>query len=243
MAGLDQHTVMALHCDGSNGSTAFPDAMAMNVVTAGGNAAVTNSQYQFGGGSLSLPDNASYLSIPNAPYFSPAGPYTIDFWMQPVTVPANQTAFLRSNFPFYCPFAIYRDNNGACSFYASSNGTSWDIANDVGFGISPTNVWTHIALVWSGSTYYLFKNGALTIAFGNSSRPFPASGPLVLGAEDPNFTACFVDELRFSNVARWTSSFIPPINAYSFDGTLGQENPNFSTFSPSLVLREIMLDY
>jgi hypothetical protein len=83
--------------------------------------------------------------------------------------------------------------------------------------------WNHYAIVRSGSNFYGFVNGQLydssswagsVVAFGATvyiGRDYTLSGPHYYG---------HIDELRVSKgIARWTSDFTPPTQAYGAGGS------------------------
>jgi len=81
-----------------------------------------------------------------------------------------------------------------------------------------TYTWMHFAYVRSGTTNYIFINGILS--FQNTTNVFDASNYLRVGqCFDGGATTNqgYIDELRISSVARWTSDFTPPTSAYTLD--------------------------
>ena len=82
--GNDRFTYLLLHCDGTNGSTSFPDASQSNhALTAYGTAAVSTAQSKFGGASLSADGTVnSYLETPDSIDWNLLnGEGTIDLWV------------------------------------------------------------------------------------------------------------------------------------------------------------------
>ena len=222
MAGLDANTVLLLHCDGTNGSTAFPDATTKNIVTAHGTAQISTTLPKFGSGDAVFEvggqSAANYLSVPDQPYFRPTGDYTIDFWTyldnnavesDLVGKPDNATG--------YCPYLILASSSGIY-FFASSTDGSWDIANSVFFGSISASAWHHVAVCRSGNTYYLYVDGMLNATVSSSSTPMQQTNPLTIGARPTGFgTAGYIDEFRFSNIARWTGNQFPLPGVYTPD--------------------------
>ena len=76
------------------------------------------------------------------------------------------------------------------------------------------NTWYHIAIVRSSTTFYLFINGTQVAI--NSSPPAGTTGRLTLqwigDVSNNNFHPVngYIDELRVTNVARYTANFTPP---------------------------------
>ncbi len=214
----DVLTELLLHCDGADLSTSFPDASAdANVVTALVNAHVSTTQSKFGGASGFL-DGTSSLSIPSNSDFMPSGDYTIDLWIFPTAYPAAEGRIFNKDNGAYSPYNIYIDSSHNLLFSASSTGTSFDIASGKSLGNTALNVWSHLAVVRSGNNYFLFKDGVQTDTFSSALLPVQQPGAAVLiGSWGPgnNLYTGYVDEVRFSNTARWTSAFTPEVAAYS----------------------------
>ena len=102
-------------------------------------------------------------------------------------------------------------------FFASSNGSSWDIANAKDMGSLDLNTWVHHAIVRDNNTWYIFKDGTQTDTWSHSGTLLAASVPLAIGVYNGgNWFAGYLDEFRISKgVARWTEDFTPPGTRYS----------------------------
>lgn len=75
--------------------------------------------------------------------------------------------------------------------------------------------WNHIAFVCHSGMIKIYLNGALVISRAKYTYTFP-SGNLYIGSRFYNnydFNG-YIDELRISNIARWTSNFTPPSKPY-----------------------------
>ena len=99
----------------------------------------------------------------------------------------------------------------------SSNGTSWDIANQVQIGTPSGAGFDHYALVRSGNVYYAFQNGILINSFGNPLPPrYNGTSSLTIGGPWSSYYATgYLDEVRITKGdARWTTNFTPPTSEY-----------------------------
>lgn len=76
------------------------------------------------------------------------------------------------------------------------------------------NAWLHIAVVRKNMVYYVFFNGKLTAVSEVSST---TNNTLFSWQADSFYYA--LDELRVSDVARWTEDFTPPADAYPYEPT------------------------
>ncbi len=117
-----------------------------------------------------------------------------------------------------------------------SNGT---LSPDAAFSI-PLNNWVHFALsVTSSNSASIFYNGA-KVGEEQLSAPLCISSDMILGANgdmDPQtFFKGDMDEVRISNIARYSDSFTPPaapftvdsntLDLWRFDGTTNDELTN-----------------
>ena len=104
----------------------------------------------------------------------------------------------------------------------------------------PYNEWVHIAGVYDGSTLYLFVNGNL-IASESYSGPISDSrnediviNRHVWASGSSSRLSGQLDELRISNIARYTSNFNPPNYEFENDNnTMGlwHFNNDFNDYS------------
>ena len=110
------------------------------------------------------------------------------------------------------------NNSGgtALEFFASSNGSSWGIAEAKSMGSLSLNEWVHFAVVRSGSTWYLFKNGQQTDTWSSGLALAAGSNNWALGIyNNGNWFQGYIDEYRISTIARWTTNFTPESGPYT----------------------------
>ena len=75
-------------------------------------------------------------------------------------------------------------------------------------------------MVRSGSTFYAFENGVCK-GSANSSAAFAFTKPINIGYYLGGCFSGYMDEIRISDVARWTADFTPPQEAYTFRRRVG----------------------
>ena len=111
---------------------------------------------------------------------------------------------------------VIQDYSGTVYVWISSNGTTWDIANEVKIGTPSGTGFDHYALVRVGNIYNAYQNGVLTNSFANPLPPYySASNTLYIGGRAGTDATGYLDEFRISNgVARWLSNFTPPTSEY-----------------------------
>jgi hypothetical protein len=191
------------------------DATAKNDLETVGNAQISTTQSKFGGSSMYFDGTGDYLRVPYSKQWALGGDFTIEFWI-------NYSA--HGNYGGIVSCA--NSNTGsppsagwAVVFYATTNNLYFEGQGGVGIQSSSsisTNTWTHCAVVRSGSTITLYIGGT-SVGSGTSSTVFDStSDPLLIGIER-GFSGTmtgYIDDLRISRYARYTSAFTPPTAAF-----------------------------
>lgn len=218
----DGNTLLLMHFDGPNGTDIRDSSIYNRPVTLYGDAQISTAQSKFGGSSGLWDGTGDGLSVPDATELNfGTGAFTIDLWVRLSSTSVVQTLVTKraaaggNTSPFHI---IYNNTGTRFEFYSTSNGTSFDIANGVSMGTGVINTWAHLAVVRSGSSFYLFKDGTqVGSTITNSSSLYVNSDTVRVGAQG-NGTANplngYMDEVRISNIARWTSNFTPPTEPY-----------------------------
>jgi hypothetical protein len=113
--------------------------------------------------------------------------------------------------------AIYTSSSGVLSYYLSSTGTSWNIAQQISMGNISATTWTHIALVRNGSTFTPYINGVAGTTTTSSATLTTSTLPFVIGATGVGTSPFngYIDDFRMTRgYARYTSNFTPPTTAF-----------------------------
>lgn len=226
MAGNDSYTKLLLHCNGTNGSTSFPDdsyASPTHIVTATNGAQVSTALKKFGTGSCKLTESTpeDYLSVPDHDDWSlGTDPWFWDFWIRFTSTSGTQyfiSSYSGTNTSFHFDMSSsnlrFRAsiNDVTKANYITTTPPSWS-----------TGQWYHVAWGRDGSNIYAFQDGtSLTLtantAIGSNSMPNVAN-PLIIGAASDylNGIAGYMDEFRWSKgICRQTSSFTPSTSEYT----------------------------
>lgn len=210
---------LLIHADGSNGSTAIADSSPFpKTITASGNAQINTTISKFGTGSLLFDGSGDYVRVENdAALNLSSSDFTIDFWLYPTTTAGTaQLIVKRVSTAFIAPIAIQRSTN-TIKVFASSNGSTYDITNNVTIGTITSNAWHHIAFVRSKNLFYGFVNGTRTFVAESSAGVLTDTSPLFIGGDtNGNYFTGNIDEIRIvKGLALYTESFTPPTSAYS----------------------------
>lgn len=138
-----------------------------------------------------------------------ANEYTVDFWVRWV----SRTGYYDLGLCFnnsMTPWLLIRVMQNELRVKSIPN--SFDQA--VTFTFS-TSTWNHIAIVKKGTNILAFIDGVLKATW---NFPYTIGSTYTYGLDISNFEAGYglnsLDELRISNVARWTSNFTPPTAPY-----------------------------
>lgn len=215
--------VLAMHMDGTNGSTTFTDVKG-KVVTAYGNAQISTAQSKFGGASAYLDGTGDYLSLPTSSDFAfGSGDFTIECWVYLDNVSGNKTVV--QIFPTGGRAWDLLIGGATTNFRATVNGTN-DAVNITGPNLT-ASAWNHIAVVRSGTAVTLYTNGvAGTPGTLTGSIFTPTSGPNIgRNMDNAWYFAGYIDDLRITKgVARYTANFTPPSLAFGEALSGGTEN-------------------
>lgn len=181
------------------------DVAAKNVLETVGTARIDTTTKKFGTGSMYFNGTSDYIKLPASSDFSfGTGDFTVEAWVYPTNI--TQRGVIAGN----------RNGIGANEWlfqYYSSKIYFGTGATDL--LISPitlvSNTWYHVAVVRSGTTLSLFENGVRTISTTNSTD---FSSVYVLGIGSLNngqyFHTGYIDDLRITKAAVYTSTFTPP---------------------------------
>ena len=205
------YTSLLLHMDGSNASTNFvdsgPNAIA---VTAVGNAQISTTQSKYGGASGYYNGSTGYLSLTgNSSFQFGTGDFTIEAWVYISANAANQQTFLDTRgtatvTPF--TFGIYQSK---LAFY---DGTMRQSSATV-----TTGQWYHFAACRSGGTLRLFINGVSYYSASSTTNFTTGANSIYIGRgfdAAAYYTNGYIDDLRITKYARFTSAFTPPSQAH-----------------------------
>jgi hypothetical protein len=230
----DANTVLLIHANGTNGSTFFEDDNGVraqkSVVNAGGvvamlggsgsftNATVSTTQSKFGGTSLSLNGTNQFVMIPSTfnNDFSFTDAFTLEAWIYPTATSSFRAIMTNWESGFF--WAVINGNELA--FYA--NGSL--IVSATGLTVSANN-WYHVAVSRSGTSLRLWLNGSQVGSTGTLSGTINADDFTGIGCNVNNYPAGnigaffqgFIDEVRVSNSARYTSNFTAPTQPFVND--------------------------
>ena len=213
-SSVSQNPNFYLNANGANGSSVFSDASssAHSILVTGTpiNDTICGDTAVYIDGTNWQP-NGQYLFSPSSPDFNLSNSdFTVHFW-----------TYLLDN-TTHTAFDLRSDPNNIADHIALIHypTTGWLFSDR---GVMPTIVtentpatklqeWTHVALVRSGNTFYIFINGC-AVATGNASITLRNNKGLSIGYswDGRDQLNGFIDEFYLYNgTALWTSDFEPP---------------------------------
>lgn len=88
--------------------------------------------------------------------------------------------------------------------------------NGTTYGSSATslNTWHHVALVRDSDTNLTFYVDGISVSTQTIANGTTGGQSTIIGSGNPGIASYAVDEVRVSNVAKWTANFTPPTAAW-----------------------------
>lgn len=216
----DTNTVLLAHMDGNDGSTLFLDDDGADRAAVGvdalNQAQVDTAQSKFGGASALFDGSGDYLEFVNDGQFTfGTNDFTIEFWMRPNALGGTKIIYDCRNPGAYTSLAPVLYLEGTTLYYYVGAGR---IAYT---GVS-TNTWYHVALSRNGNNHRMFVNGTQAGTTWVNSVSLLCSSTVTIGIHKAFGAGTYdyngwLDDIRISNVARYTSNFTAPSAAFESD--------------------------
>jgi len=196
------------------------DATSKNDLETVGNAQISTTQSKWGGGSISFDGTGDYLqSIPTPDLELGSGDYTVECWIN-ISAAASNGGIVGKG-----PVGALTNTIWSIEFNGSANTLSVFIynANNSTYIINgttnvKTSTWIHVALTRSGNNTRFFINGTQEGSTYTSGYTISAGNNLYVGggfyAPSTRTITGYIDDLRITKYARYTSNFTPPTAAF-----------------------------
>ena len=208
--GIDSNTYLMLHFDEAEGA---PVDVSQSSLVVDPKSTTVNTSGKF---SNARDLNNSYLELTNAAFATGSGDFTYDGWFYS-TQQNKRRALFGVNLALYC--AVWEDNTVGVGISEDNSSWTWNhLDSDRSEATIPASTWYHLAVVKHGTTVTTYLNGTSILSFEiGSVTDVVGTGPFRIGYPLGGMSDSTdrVDEFRFSNVARWTSDFVPPTAPYS----------------------------
>ena len=175
--------------------------------------------YKFGGSSAYVPTNKYSKIISNTTGIT--RDFTIDFWARHTTYTSAGIVLSVNGYDMCTVYPYYSTNTARIHINSSMGGSA----------TVDTTKFNHFAVVLRDSRPYFFINGKL-VFFKDSPYSSPTDELNLRVVSDSN--PMFIDELRVSNIARWTEDFTPFTVPYMADAGPAQYQINNTKADPDL---------
>ena len=203
-AEKDEHTLLLLHCDD------YSDSSMYGIELMDKSAQVSTEQSKFGGKSMYFNGSTRLvMSDAKAKIFDfGTGDFTVEAWIYPEEISTDNFIFSGSADGSF----FFGRQTGNFNLGIGRTGVLWDSVAPVPM---QANTWSHVAAVRSKGQVSLYVNGNQTGPLANTNAYSMAGFIACIGSQGTNYYyKGYMDEIRVSNVARWTESFVPPTQPY-----------------------------
>ena len=210
--------VLYLGGDGVSSAAVFKDQSPYpKAITTVDGVKVNASACRFGNASLLFDGAGDYLTTPHHADFLFTSDMTIEAWVNPDVVNKQNTIIgKRSTVGNANGWQFQLDSTSRLSIYAWDGlGSSYSVGL-VGTRPIVAGVWQHVAAVRKGNVWTLYVDGQPD-ASATEAAPGPAANTeIVVIGRDPNVVPTrdfdgWMDELRVTRAARYTTAFYPAV--------------------------------
>lgn len=209
-----QKTLLLMHMD-KVGTRNYTDERGTTVTTAA-NAGLIRTAAGRTGSYFCMLGGENGLVTPEFSWIPGASDWTMEFWCNRFSA-AN---FMRGKTGTVANAAhVSFDVSGNANFYINNTLIYTAGAHVIGLN----SVWGHIAFVRKGDSFSLYIGGVLRATLAGATYPalrsavFRPFNLTDLGGFSSHNYAQYTDELRISNVARYSSNFTPSATNFALD--------------------------
>ena len=191
-----------------------------HTITPTGNARVSTTQVKFGTGSYTSNNLAGFVKVtPFSDFAFGTKDFTIEFWYYPTSITTSVTVLgfrpLSTEGTYPTILASF-GTTGTIALYSSGATRLVSATNAL-----IINQWNSVALVRSSASTKIYINGNQSGGTYVDTTNYLAGGCLI-GANDFQQTGSFpvtgyLDEIRFSNIARYTANYTPATQPFFTD--------------------------
>lgn len=200
-------TVMLLPFDNINGSKTMVDrAVPTRVINANADAAIGTAQSLWGGSSAQF-DGTGNLTTADSADLKLTSDYTVELYLYTADVTTNQV--------LTCKGTGGRLSVSGGQIVATDDTGTLTLSG----GTVNANQWNHVALVRKNGVGALYVNGNLIGTNSSWGSYGNNSGAMYVGSYSDSTLGLvgFVEELRISNVARYSAAFTPNTDQFYVD--------------------------
>jgi len=227
-AGADSYTKLLLLADGS-GSSFTDSSSSARAVYNSGSVSHSTSVFKFGSASAYYSGSNYLYCAGSSDFATGSGDFTVDAWIRLSSLPSSASG--------YAIYSLRSDDNNYNMLYLHNTGTRYELrflvreggVNKVYIGDNDplpetptTGKWYHVAVVKNGIEFTTYWNGKYAGTKNYSATlSHTSSWTFYIGTRYSAYTfKGYIDNFRFSNIARWKGDFDVPVpSAFLMDGT------------------------
>lgn len=189
-----------------------------NTIINNNSVTLDTSRKKFGNSSFSFSGSNNLYVTPSKIFNFKDGDWTFDAWVWPKY--QSNDSFFFSGGTTGSLFVGLRIDNSTLTFGIGRAGIAWDNIYSLGIRngtyLNRNSQWYHLAVVKSSNKVYFFVDGSLKSTQDNVQSYSIIGDECDIGCQGPAYYfSGYIDELRISSVARWTSNFTVPTTAYT----------------------------
>lgn len=210
--------VLLVHCDGTNGSTAFTDVSPSAHPLTATNTTVNTTSPKFGSGAGSFGGTSNItVGAPQTDFNFGAGQFTMEAWARFTSAPGSGNASVLTQWSGSTNLGwCFRMNAGALTFFYSTTGT--DVPS-VAAAFTPTlNTWYHLAVDRDTSNVLrVYIDGAVVASATVAASFFNSTLAAVIGNDGGGIRGLggHIDEVRIvKGTAMYGGPFTPPTTPF-----------------------------
>jgi hypothetical protein len=153
-----------------------------------------------------------YVSVPDRTSLRITTNLTIEAWVKPASASGHRHIVGKH----YWELSVEPSGGGYKVLFEFRGNGRW---RSVTSGQLAFNQWTHVAGTYNGSVMRLFVNGVLVSSLNTTGAIDQSSHALRIGSADAkdDFFGGRIDEVRVSNVVRYTTGFTPATTPFATD--------------------------
>lgn len=227
-AGADSYAKLLLLADGS-GSSFTDSSSSARAVYNSGSVSHSTSVFKFGSASAYYSGSNYLYCAGSSDFATGSGDFTVDAWIRLSSLPSSASG--------YAIYSLRSDDNNYNMLYLHNTGTRYELrflvreggVNRVYIGDNDplpetptTGKWYHVAVVKNGIEFTTYWNGKYAGTKNYSATlSHTSSWTFYIGTRYSAYTFNgYIDNFRFSNIARWKGDFDVPVpSAFLMDGT------------------------
>jgi hypothetical protein len=227
-AGADSYAKLLLLADGS-GSSFTDSSSSARAVYNSGSVSHSTSVFKFGSASAYYSGSNYLYCAGSSDFATGSGDFTVDAWIRLSSLPSSASG--------YAIYSLRSDDNNYNMLYLHNTGTRYELrflvreggVNRVYIGDNDplpetptTGKWYHVAVVKNGIEFTTYWDGKYAGTKNYSATlSHTSSWTFYIGTRYSAYTfKGYIDNFRFSNIARWKGDFDVPVpSAFLMDGT------------------------